>query len=71
MRAQRFHDLRHLFASLALSNGEDMAVVSKIMGHSTSQITRDLYGHLVGDKARIAVAGVASLLPARQPSPAR
>lgn len=65
MRPQRFHDLRHLFASLALSNGEDMAVVSKIMGHSTSQITRDLYGHLVGDKARQAVSGVASLLPPR------
>ncbi|MGF6824010.1 integrase [Microbacterium sp. ZKA21] len=65
MRPQRFHDLRHLFASLALSSGEDMGVVSKIMGHSTSQITRDLYGHLVGDKARTAVAGVASLLPSR------
>ncbi|WP_454115482.1 tyrosine-type recombinase/integrase [Microbacterium lacticum] len=64
MRPQRFHDLRHLFASLALSSGEDMGVVSKIMGHSTSQITRDLYGHLVGDKARQAVAGVASLIPA-------
>lgn len=65
MRPQRFHDLRHLFASLAPSSGEDMGVVSKIMGHSTSQITRDLYGHLVGDKARTAVAGVASLLPSR------
>ncbi|SMH45385.1 Phage integrase family protein [Rathayibacter oskolensis] len=67
LRPQRFHDLRHLFASLALSNGEDMAVVSKIMGHSNSVITRDLYAHLVGEKARDAVAGVASLLTPLRP----
>ena len=59
---QRFHDLRHLFASLALSSGEDMGVVSKLMGHSTSVITRDLYAHLVGDRARQVVSGVANLL---------
>lgn len=59
---QRFHDLRHLFASLALSSGEDMGVVSKLMGHSTSVITRDLYAHLVGDRARQVVPGVADLL---------
>lgn len=62
LRRMRFHDLRHLFASLALSNGEDMGVVSKIMGHSGSQITRDLYGHLVGDRALLTMRGVASLL---------
>lgn len=66
LRSQRLHDLRHLFASLALSNGEDMGVVSKIMGHSNSQITRDLYAHLVGDKARDTMQGVASLLPPRR-----
>ncbi|WP_152642409.1 site-specific integrase [Microbacterium sp. SA39] len=63
LRAQRFHDLRHLFASLMLSAGEDMGVVSKIMGHSTAQITRDLYAHLVGDRARTAVEGGLALLP--------
>jgi integrase len=64
LRRQRFHDLRHLFASLALSSGEDMGVVSKLMGHTTSQITRDLYAHLIGDRARVAVDGVAALLSA-------
>lgn len=63
LRPQRFHDLRHLFASLMLSAGEDMGVVSKIMGHSTAQITRDLYAHLVGDRARTAVEGGLALLP--------
>lgn len=65
LRRQRFHDLRHLFASLALSSGEDMGVVSKLMGHSTSQITRDLYAHLIGDRARVAAQSVADALPAR------
>ncbi len=68
LRRQRFHDLRHLFASLALSSGEDMGVVSKLMGHTTSQITRDLYAHLIGDRARLAVDSVAALLrPAGTP----
>lgn len=62
LRRQRFHDLRHLFASLALSNGEEMGVVSKLMGHSTSEITRDLYAHLVGYRARRVISDVADLL---------
>ncbi|MEO5313174.1 tyrosine-type recombinase/integrase [Pseudarthrobacter sp. CC12] len=62
----RLHDLRHLHASLMLASGQDLAIVSKSMGHSNSQITRDLYAHMVGDAARNAVEGAASLLPARK-----
>lgn len=65
LRRQRFHDLRHLFASLALSSGEDMGVVSKLLGHTTSQIGRDLFAHRIGGRARQAVDGVADLLPSR------
>ncbi|WP_248759434.1 site-specific integrase [Pseudarthrobacter sp. SSS035] len=59
----RFHDLRHLHASLMLATGQDMAIVSKTMGHSNSQITRDLYAHMVGDAAHNAAEGASSLLP--------
>ncbi|WP_434993467.1 site-specific integrase [Arthrobacter sp. Ld5] len=62
----RFHDLRHLHASLMLASGQDLAIVSKTMGHSNSQITRDLYAHMVGDAARNAAEGAASLLPSRK-----
>ena len=62
----RLHDLRHLHASLMLASGQDLAIVSKSMGHSNSQITRDLYAHMVGDAARNAVEGAAALLPARK-----
>lgn len=60
-----FHSLRHLHASLMLASGQDLTVVAKTMGHSTSQITRDLYAHLFEDRARHAVEGAASLLPTR------
>jgi integrase len=64
-RRMRFHDLRHLHASLMLASGEDMGIVSKSMGHATSQITRDLYAHMVGETARSAVEGAAAILPPR------
>ena len=43
---QRFHDLRHAFATLALEAGEDLGVVSRILGHSTLSTTMDVYAHL-------------------------
>jgi integrase len=43
---QRFHDLRHAFATLALEAGEDLAVVSRILGHSTLATSADVYAHL-------------------------
>ncbi len=56
-------DLRQLHVSLMLASGQDLAIVPTTMGHSTSQITRDLYAHMVGDAARSAAEGAASLLP--------
>ena len=43
----RFHDMRHTAASLMLSKGVSIFIVSKIMGHSRPSITSDIYGHLV------------------------
>jgi integrase len=43
----RFHDLRHTAASLMLSRGVSIFIVSKIMGHARPSITSDIYGHLV------------------------
>lgn len=42
----RFHDLRHTAASLMLNHGIPVIVVSKILGHSKTSITMDIYGHL-------------------------
>jgi integrase len=43
---QRFHDLRHAFATLMIESGEDIAVISKILGHATLATTADIYAHL-------------------------
>jgi integrase len=31
---QRFHDLRHAFATLIIESGEDLGVVSRTLGHA-------------------------------------
>jgi integrase len=51
----RFHDLRHTFASLLLQNGESLTYVKQQMGHSSIQVTVDIYGHLVPGGNRAAV----------------
>jgi integrase len=55
LRRVRFHDLRHTFASLLLQNGESPAYVKEQMGHSSIQVTVDIYGHLIPGGNRQAV----------------
>jgi integrase len=55
LRRVRFHDLRHTFASLLLQNGESLTYVKEQMGHSSIQVTVDIYGHLVPGGNRAAV----------------
>ncbi|GGF11310.1 site-specific integrase [Subtercola lobariae] len=59
----RLHDLRHEHASLLLSGGVDIAVVSKRLGHSTIAVTSDLYSHLLADANRAAADAMESVLP--------
>jgi integrase len=44
LRRFRIHDLRHTFAS---QSGASLAYVRDQFGHSSIQVTVDLYGHLV------------------------
>jgi integrase len=43
----RFHDLRHTYASLLISQGENPKYIQNQMGHSSIQVTYDIYGHLI------------------------
>ena len=43
---RRFHDLRHTFATLALEAGEDLATVSRALGHTSVATTADVYMHV-------------------------
>lgn len=41
----RFHDLRHTFATLALSQGVSVKVVQEMLGHSDASMTLKVYSH--------------------------
>jgi len=45
----RFHDLRHTFASLLIDQGENPKYIQNQMGHSSINVTFDVYGHLMKD----------------------
>jgi integrase len=59
---QRFHDLRHACATLLLEAGEDLAVVSKLLGHSSLATTADVYAHLTRSMQRGAAARMDGIL---------
>ena len=41
----RFHDLRHSFATVSLSNGDDIKTVSENLGHYAASFTLQVYAH--------------------------
>ncbi len=43
----RWHDLRHTYGSLKLDQGENIYYVMRQMGHSSIQVTIDVYGHQI------------------------
>jgi len=55
LREIRLHDLRHTFASLLLTQKETPVYVKEQMGHSSIQITVDIYGHLIPGSNKKAV----------------
>jgi integrase len=45
----RFHDLRHTFATHALTNNVDPKTLSNILGHTNTSFTLDTYTHVTTD----------------------
>ncbi|MGD0882271.1 MAG: site-specific integrase, partial [Acidimicrobiales bacterium] len=56
------HELRHTAASLMLSRGVPLHVVSDVLGHSSISVTKDVYGHLVAGERRAATDAIAGAL---------
>ncbi len=55
LRRIRFHDLRHTYASLLIAQGESLPYIRDQLGHSSIQVTVDIYGHLIPGANRQAV----------------
>ena len=50
----RFHDLRHTFATHALTSGVDAKTLSGILGHTNASFTLDTYTHVTPDMQKTA-----------------
>ena len=48
----RVHDLRHSHASLLISNGTNIATISKRLGHEKIKTTLNIYGHMFDKDAK-------------------
>ncbi|WBL16339.1 site-specific integrase [Sutcliffiella sp. NC1] len=51
----RFHDLRHTCATLLLSEGVNVKIISEMLGHSNIKITLDTYSHVLPTMQKEAV----------------
>jgi integrase len=58
----RFHRLRHTWATLALTAGVPVKVVSERLGHATTAITSDTYSHVTPTMQAEAAETVAGLI---------
>ena len=58
----RFHDLRHTFATHALTSGVDAKTLSTILGHTNASFTLDTYTHMTTDMHRKAASVVGGFL---------
>jgi integrase len=65
----RLHSLRHIFASFCIDQGFNVKRLQTMLGHSSSQMTLDVYGHWIpnaeDDQARLARAEAAIFAVAR------
>ena len=50
----RFHDLRHIFATHALTSGVDAKTLSGILGHTNASFTLDTYTHVTSNMQKTA-----------------
>jgi integrase len=65
----RFHDLRHSAVPLWVAMGANLLQVSRWLGHSTVQITADVYGHLFPETNNLVISRLDKALQAALPQP--
>ena len=57
-----FHGLRHTSATLLISANQDIATVSKRLGHAHTSVTLDIYTHALEKNDHSAADALESLL---------
>jgi integrase len=62
----KLHSLRHFRAWSLIGTGEELAVVSKLLGHASVKVTADLYGGVFEAKGREAGEKAAALVPRKR-----
>lgn len=62
LRRIRFHDTRHTAASIMLDAGEEITHVSRILGHSSTRVTEEIYRHLMAGRLEATGAVATRLL---------
>lgn len=55
-----FHQLRHTFASIAVSLGLNIKAISAVLGHEKTSTTLDIYGHLLPGDTETVIQSVAA-----------
>jgi integrase len=71
LREIRLHDVRHTYASLLLSDDASPVYVKEQLGHTSIQITVDIYGHLIPSSNRERVNRLDTQPNATYPQPAK
>jgi len=62
----RVHDLRHTFATLALSSGAPLKAVAEAIGHADTRLTISTYTHVLPGQRQEVADKVASILFGQQ-----
>lgn len=60
--AIRIHDIRHTFASLAISQGIDVKRLSDVLGHASTQMTLNIYSHLFAKARHTSILNLPAML---------
>ena len=61
LKNARIHDLRHTFASVAVSNGQSLPMIGKLLGHTQVQTTAR-YAHLANQPVLKAANDISALI---------
>lgn len=64
-----FHDLRHTSATMALSSGVDVKILSSMLSHFSAGFTLDTYTHITNDMQRGAAEKIGSFMESTTAKP--